>query len=94
MDHALHGIRLPCGEILSIDQVFNNPQVQHLTVAQAVNSKKLGPINLLRQPITLSRTPSSLEVAPPERGEHTTEILDELGYTDEQIAELRGRDIV
>lgn len=85
---------VPCGEILSIDQVFNNPQVQHLTIAQAVNSKKLGPINLVRQPITLSRTPSSLEVAPPERGEHTTEILDELGYTDEQIAELRSRDIV
>ncbi len=85
---------VPCGEINSIDQVFADPQVKHLGIAQAVDSPKLGRIDLVRQPMTLSRTPSALETPPPERGEHSDEVLGEFGYTAEEITDLRRRNVI
>jgi formyl-CoA transferase len=85
---------VPCGEINSIDQVFADPQVKHLGIAQAVDSPKLGRIDLVRQPMTLSRTPSALETPPPERGEHTDEVLGEFGYTAEEITDLRRSNVL
>ena len=85
---------VPCGEIYTIDQVFADPQVQHLQIAQPVTSPALGEINLLAQPVVLDRTPSSLRVAPPERGEQTEEILSELGFSAADIADLRARQVI
>jgi formyl-CoA transferase len=80
---------IPCGPIYTIDQTFADPQVRHLGVAQGVESAKLGPIKLVGQPFTLSRTPSRLVASAPEYGEHTGEILAEFGYSSEDIARLR-----
>jgi crotonobetainyl-CoA:carnitine CoA-transferase CaiB-like acyl-CoA transferase len=80
---------IPCGPIYTIDQTFADPQVKHLGIAQSVKSKKLGELKLIGQPVHLSRTPSSLDIAPPERGEHSDEVLAELGYSKEEVASLR-----
>lgn len=80
---------VPCGPINAIDEVFADPQVQHLGIAQPVTSPALGEIRLVAQPMTLSGTPSSLRSPPPENGEHTAEILSEFGYSGEQIEVLR-----
>jgi formyl-CoA transferase len=80
---------IPCGPIYSIDQTFADPQVRHLGIAQTVASAALGPITLLGQPVTLSRTPSRLATAAPEYGEHCDAILAELGYDAAEIAEFR-----
>jgi crotonobetainyl-CoA:carnitine CoA-transferase CaiB-like acyl-CoA transferase len=85
---------VPSGPINSIDQVFEDPQIKHLAMAQTVTSPALGEINLVAQPVTLSDTPSSLRVAPPESGEHTDEILSEFGYAPDQIAEFRRNGVV
>jgi formyl-CoA transferase len=85
---------IPCGPIYSIDQVFNDPQVKHLGIAQSVKHPKLGTITLVGQPYTLSRTNASIRTAPPERGEHTDEILTELGIDAERIADYRRRNVV
>ncbi|MCZ6588378.1 MAG: CoA transferase [Alphaproteobacteria bacterium] len=85
---------VPCGPIYKIDEVFADPQVEALSLAQSVISKKLGELNFVRQPITLSRTPSSFVSAPPEAGEHTDEVLAQLGYSTADIDELRTRGIV
>ena len=85
---------VPCGEINSIDQVFADPQVEHLGIAQAVDSPALGRIALVGQPVTLSRTPSTIETPPPERGEHTDEVLGEFGYSGDEIAELRRCNVI
>ena len=85
---------VPSGPINTIDKVFADPQVRHLGIAQAVESPALGRIELVGQPMTLSETPSSLRVAPPECGEHTDEILGEFGYGAEEIARLRRNGIV
>jgi formyl-CoA transferase len=86
---ALNEAGVPCGPIYSIDQVFADPQVKHLGIAQRVKRANGETLNVVGQPITLSRTPSSIVTAPPEIGEHTEEILKEFGYRDEEITALR-----
>jgi formyl-CoA transferase len=85
---------VPCGPIYSIDQVFADPQVKHLKMAQGVEHPTLGHIELVAQPMILSRTPSSLRTATPERGEHTDAILRDLGYDDGAIETLRADKII
>ena len=85
---------VPTGPIYSIDQVFADPQVQHLKMAAAVDSPVRGRMELVAQPIVLSRTPSSLAAPPPEAGQHTDEVLAEAGYTPAEIADFRARQIV
>src|SRR5262249_2360165 len=79
---------VPCGPIFSIDQVFGDPQVEHLAIAQPV--KKNGKaMRLVGQPMSLSRTPSRLVGWPPEIGEHTDQVLKEFGFKATEIAALR-----
>ena len=85
---------VPAGPIYSIDQVFADPQVKHLGIAQPVEHATLGRVDLVGQAVKLSRTPSRLNTASPEAGEHTNAILRELGYSDGDIAALRQRRIV
>jgi crotonobetainyl-CoA:carnitine CoA-transferase CaiB-like acyl-CoA transferase len=85
---------VPCGRIYSIDQVFADPQVQSLRMVESVASPHYQPLRLVGQAVRLSRTPSEIRMRPPESGEHTTEILASLGYSAEEIAELRRREVV
>ena len=85
---------VPCGEINNIEQVFANPQVQHLGIAQAVDSTERGPTELVGQPIVMSRTPSKIAAPPPTCGQHTDELLAELGYRAAEIAALHESGVV
>jgi formyl-CoA transferase len=77
---------VPSGPIYSIDQMFADPQVKHVRMAQPVKKSKL---TLVGQPFTLSRTPSKLDAPPPDLGQHTGAVLKQLGYSAKQIAALR-----
>jgi crotonobetainyl-CoA:carnitine CoA-transferase CaiB-like acyl-CoA transferase len=85
---------VPCGPIYHIDQVFADPQVKHLGIVQPVEHPTLGRLDLVGQAVTLSRTPSHLRNATPERGEHTDAILKELGYDGDTIARYRRDGVV
>jgi formyl-CoA transferase len=85
---------VPSGPIYSIDQVFADPQVQHLKMVDSVASPHYQPLRLLGQPMRLSRSESGVRLRPPEPGEHTAEILGALGYDSQAIAGLRQRGIV
>jgi crotonobetainyl-CoA:carnitine CoA-transferase CaiB-like acyl-CoA transferase len=79
---------VPSGSIYSIDQVFADPQVQHLGIAQSVTMKDKSKMRLIGQPVGLSRTPSRLVARPPDLGEHTSAILKEFGFNARDIAAL------
>ena len=80
---------VPCGPINSIDQAFADPQVNHLGIVE-----KLDDVAYLGQPVTLSRTPAHVVAHPPQQGEHTDEVLRELGYDNAGIERLKSQGIV
>jgi formyl-CoA transferase len=80
---------VPCGPIYSIDQAFSDPQVRDLGMVE-----KLDDVAYLGQPVTLSRTPAHVVAHPPTQGEHTDEVLRELGYDPAGIERLKRQGIV
>ena len=91
---TLNAAGVPCGPILTIDQVFADPQVEHLAMAQTVESETHGALTLVRSPTNLSRTMTSMRLAAPSPGAHTAEILAEIGYSYEEIASLVSTGVV
>jgi formyl-CoA transferase len=85
---------VPCGPIYRMNEVFADPQVQHLNVTRHVQHEALGDVEVVGQAIELSRTPWSVRTASPEPGEHTDEVLGELGYGTAEIAGLRERKVI
>ena len=81
---------VPAGEINDIGQVFANPQVRHLGLAQPVVSQERGATEVVGQPIIMSRTPSTIAAPPPLAGQHTADILTEIGYSDAEIAAMKA----
>src|SRR5207342_1480340 len=90
----LNAAGVPCGPIYSIDQMFEDAQVQHLGIAQDVPNAEGRHIRLVGQPVTLSRTPSKMVARPPEFGEQTDEVLKEFGFSADEIAGLRNAKVV
>ena len=87
-------VGVPCGPIYAMDQVFADPQVNHLQASVEVDHPKIGKFKILNQPVKLSRTPAKIVAATPELGTHTDEILAELGLDKKEIAALRAKGAV
>ena len=86
---------VPCGPIHAVDQVFDDPQVRHLGIRWPMQHPELGDIALVGQPMRLSRHPRTAPAKPaPQQGHDTDAILQELGYSDSRIAELRAATVV
>jgi crotonobetainyl-CoA:carnitine CoA-transferase CaiB-like acyl-CoA transferase len=87
-----HGV--PAGPIYRMNEVFDDPQVRHLGIAQPVEHRERGAIRLVGQPVTLSRTPAAIATAMPDKSEHSDAILEEIGYSAADIARLRAQSII
>ena len=87
---TLNEAGVACGRINNLKEVFEEPQVQHLGILKKVTSKHLGEQTLVGQPITLTRTPSTVARAAPKRGEHSEEILSEIGYDRDAISRMKA----
>jgi len=90
----LNGVGCPAGPINTMDQVFADPQVQHLNMAVEVDHPRLGKFGVVNQAIKMSRTPSAVRTATPEQGEHTDSVLMDLGYNDSTIASFHENGVV
>ena len=85
----LREANVPVGPINALDEVFTDPVVRHLGLIAEVDHPTAGRVRAPGIPVRLSGTPPSVRRHPPELGEHTDEILRELGYAKEEIAALR-----
>ena len=90
----LEKVGVPCGPINSIDKVFDDPQVKHLGIAQSIDTIPFGQTQLVGQPFNLSRSPSIMKKRPPEKGEHNEDVLLDLGYSSEELDELKSKNII
>jgi crotonobetainyl-CoA:carnitine CoA-transferase CaiB-like acyl-CoA transferase len=91
---ALNEVGVPCGPVYAMDEVFADPQVTHLGMTASVTHPALGSLALVRNAVTMSDGAPTVRAPTPESGEHTDEVLRELGLSLEEIAELRARRIV
>ena len=92
---AMEAVRLPAGPVLSPQQVLEDPHIAAKGLFQAVPYPGMDePAPLMKTPVELSRTPGEIRTRAPTLGEHTDQIMGELGYTDAEIAELRDKRVV
>ena len=77
------------GPILHIDEVFQDPQVLHQEMLLEMDHPRAGKIKTLGFPVKLSQTPAQLKGPPPYMGQHTEEVLQELGYSPREVEIMR-----
>lgn len=90
----LQGIDVCIGKVLSLEEALRDPQVASRRMVTEFQDAQKGKMKLLSSPLKLSETPPGIQRAPADFGEHTEEVLEELGFNPEQIEELRKAGVV
>ncbi len=91
---ALTEAGVPCGPIQKYDQVFNDPHLRARGFFPEAPHTRLGPVRQIGSPMHLSATPPRMSHAGPLLGEHSTEVLRELGYSPQAIEQLHAEGVV
>ena len=92
---ALDEARIPCGPVLSAKQVLEDPHIKAMDFLQKMDFPGLkSPIPINTTPVKLSETPGTIRQRTAKLGEHTSEILDALGYSLDEISEMRAARVV
>jgi formyl-CoA transferase len=87
----LNDAGVPCGPVYRMDEVFADEQVRHLRMAAPVEHGELGRLDLVRNAVRISGTAPSVRTPIPELGADAVPVLTELGYTADEVAQLRAR---
>jgi len=90
----LNAAGVPCGKVLSVGEVLEDPQTIAQEMVIDVDHGSRGVVRMVGFPVKLSDTPARLRYPSPELGAHTDEVLAEAGFSDEEIAGLRLRKVV
>ena len=85
---------VPAGPVYTVPQVFEDKQVKHLGVTTTLMTNFGKEMHYITQPVTLERTPSKVVAAAPGWGEHTDEVLQEAGYSDDEIQQFHTDSVV
>ncbi len=91
----LEAARIPCGPVQTLDDVLADPQVQARQLMEEIAwpaSRK--PVPLSRPAVRLGGTPGRIANRAPKLGEHTDAILNELGFSGDQIAQFRRDQVI
>jgi CoA:oxalate CoA-transferase len=84
---------VPCGPIYNVPQAFADPQIRHQEMVLELEQPS-GRVKTLGFPLKLSRTPAALHRAAPQLGQHTEEILADLGYSSAAIKDLAAQGVI
>ncbi|MDQ2876797.1 MAG: CoA transferase [Actinomycetota bacterium] len=90
----LNAAGVPCGPVYRMDEVFADPQVEHLAMTRAVQHAELGSLDIIRNAVRMTGTPDTVRAPSPDTGAHTGEVLAGLGYSPAEIEELRSHGVI
>jgi crotonobetainyl-CoA:carnitine CoA-transferase CaiB-like acyl-CoA transferase len=85
---------IPSGDILTLQAALAQPQIEHRRTIQTIEEPGLGPLKLFNLTAKFSETPGSLDSPPPRLSAHTDAILKALGYSEDQVASFKERQVV
>ena len=85
---------VPCGPINQVSDVVNDPQVQAREMIVPLNHPRVADLRVPGSPLKLTETPATVRRHPPDLGEHTEEVLAELGYNSQEIDELKREGVI
>jgi crotonobetainyl-CoA:carnitine CoA-transferase CaiB-like acyl-CoA transferase len=85
---------VPCGPVYGVDEVFRDPQVQAQEMVVEFDQPGHGPVKVLGFPMKFSETPCRIHRAAPELGQHTGEVLRELGYSQAECDALHRMEVI
>ena len=85
---------VPAGPVYTVPEVFEDPQVKHLNVTATLPTQFGKDMHFITQPVVLSRTPSKVVAPAPGWGEHTDEVLVDLGFSASAISDFHARGVV
>jgi len=93
-ENKFKGIDACVAPVKDVDEAFEDPQVKYKKMVVEMNDPGIGLYKQLGIPVKLSETPGMLKKFAPRLGEHTGDILKELSYSDDEIAELKERNVI
>jgi crotonobetainyl-CoA:carnitine CoA-transferase CaiB-like acyl-CoA transferase len=91
---ALNAKGIPSGEILSLEAALSQPQVKHRKAFTTIDTPGIGEIPLFNLTAKFDKTTADVETPPPTLGQHTEELLKEIGYSQEEMKILKEKGIV
>jgi crotonobetainyl-CoA:carnitine CoA-transferase CaiB-like acyl-CoA transferase len=91
---ALNQAGVPCGPVYRMDEVFADPQVEHLAMTEPVLHPELGRLDILRNAVQMNDAPATVRAPSPDLGADTDEVLAELGYPAAEIGRLRAQGVI